>query len=399
MFQKSRHDYNEFFDEESIGEENKMIKKTRPKKICSVCGLTTNYEFGEFSHSSGPKLKCKFCNQFSPPSFKGKDIFIKNVALKKNEQIGVSVSGGKDSIFAWSFLVDCFGPDKVLAFNHYKTGLVHPIALNNMKMAEKILKSKLTIVNDDCMFPRFKKNLGIFLDNPLPSLVRVVMCAGCRYGITEALYLKGSEFGVKKFVTGASYLELAPFKEELLNKNGQDNSEIRLMENLDMNPKYNFSENIFRILRDHSLKYKGGISNRDSDYTNYKGYKLFDLDTYIPNDPYEIEKFLVENLNWHRTESSWHFDCKIEAFKNLIYFGLLGYSEIDFKISSLVRHSLLSLDTAIILIEKIRDKMEDSYSNTIVLMKEMDLYSLIPKINRFYESSRFLKNPEKFYRT
>ena len=40
------------------------------------------------------------------------------INLQEGEKFGVTVSGGKDSLYAWYKLVEYFGPEKVVAFNH-----------------------------------------------------------------------------------------------------------------------------------------------------------------------------------------------------------------------------------------------------------------------------------------
>ena len=120
------------------------------------------------------------------------------------------------------------------------------------------------------MLPRFKKNLEALLKRPSPEMVRVALCAGCRYGISEALYVKGSEMGIRKYVSAASYLELAPFKEELLAERGWGDETRGLLQGLKVNDDYNFGDNLVYILRDHQYKYKGKLSSEANRVTNFK---------------------------------------------------------------------------------------------------------------------------------
>ena len=96
--------------------------------------------------------------------------------------------------------------------------------------------------------------------------------------------------------------------------------------------KLNFGDNLVYILRDHQYKYKGKLSSEANRVTSFKGYQLFDLDKYMPNNPQQIEQFVIKNLDWKRPERSWHYDCLVEEMKDVFYYGLLGYTESDFKV-------------------------------------------------------------------
>lgn len=107
-------------------------------------------------------------------------------------------------------LCDIFGSENIIAFNHHKSGLVHPFAYENLLNASRILKSKLIIVEDNDFIIRFRKKLEAFVKKTDSAMTRVVLCAGCRYGITGNLYwLADEKYKIKKFVNAASYLELA----------------------------------------------------------------------------------------------------------------------------------------------------------------------------------------------
>ena len=117
-------------------------------------------------------------------------------------------------------------------------------------------------------------------------MVRVALCTGCRYGITGELYETAySKYKMTQFVSAASYLELAPFKGELLKGKGNGNSKQGLIRGLAENVNYNFLHNIEVILRDDNLEYKA--QNRN--------YHLFDFDNYLPNDSQKYEKAVKEN--------------------------------------------------------------------------------------------------------
>lgn len=359
---------------------------------CERCILPENYRFGDFRETNG-EVTCKFCRDFEEPKFKGEEEFIKDVDLQEGEKIGVTVSGGKDSLFAWYFLVKLFGAENVVAFNHKKTGLVHPAAVRNLKRAQEILKTELIFIEDEGMLERFKKNLEALLNNPQPEMVRVALCTGCRFGITEALYTKGAELGIKKYISAASYLELAPFKEELLAEKGNGDDTQGLLDGLMENSCYNFADNLNYILRDHHYKYKGNMSSNSKKVNLFKGFQLFDLDKYMPNNPQQIEEFVIEHLGWERPERSWHFDCIVEEMKDVFYYGLLGYTETDFKLSAMVRHKLMTRDEAIRQIEIVRTMLRNSFPQTEAFLRDLGLENLLGKMANFYKNSPYLASP------
>jgi len=105
---------------------------------CDFCVIPFNYASASFKLINDHKI-CNFCHNFKTPSFLGEDKLIEDLDLKNNEKIGVTVSGGKDSLYMWLWLVNKLGKDKVIAFNHHKIGLVHPIAKRNLEKAKKIV--------------------------------------------------------------------------------------------------------------------------------------------------------------------------------------------------------------------------------------------------------------------
>ena len=151
---------------------------------CAACGLPAAYQGAEIDE----KGRCRFCRSFEKREFPGADRLKEDVALGEGEKLGVTVSGGKDSVFMWSVLSELFGGQNVTAFMHYKPGITSPVALENVRKASEILGSETVIITDEKAYERFRANLGLLMMHPKPELVRVLLCAGCRYGITGMLY-------------------------------------------------------------------------------------------------------------------------------------------------------------------------------------------------------------------
>ena len=218
----------------------------------------------------------------------------------------------------------------------------------------------------------------------------VALCAGCRYGITGNLYrLADEKYKIKKFVSAASYLELAPFKAELLKEKGNGNNKYGLLKGLIENEKYNFDDNIEIILNDDDLAYKSISNGKKTISHEFKNYKLFDLDDYIENNPDEYEKAVTERLSWKRPEKSWHFDCIIEEFKDFFYYGTLGYTENEFKLSQMIRYNLISRDDALKEIYHYRNKMKNSLKTILQLLDELHLSYLNDEFIQFFKNSKY----------
>ncbi len=383
--------YSEFFIEEDT---KCSSNEAELKQRCCKCILPYNYKFAEFGVEKSDRT-CKYCREFEAKELLGIDQFVKDINLGDKERIGVTVSGGKDSIFAWNLLTQLFGKDRVVAFSHIKEGLTHPIAIENIENANKILNTELVLQKDSFMIKRFKKNLEILLKKPNPAIVRVGLCVGCRYGITENLYKLGREMEITKFVSGASYLELAPFKEELLVE-GSINNDAKegLLRYLEDYPEFDYDDNLQLILRDQDFKYKGSISKENKKKTIFNGYELYDIDNYLENNPQQIEEYVVSHLQWKRPKISWHFDCVVERIKEVFYFGLLGYSEADFKLSAMVRYGLITRDNALKQVGMVQYDLKNSYKSTVEMFKKMQLDYLINDLKSFYFNSQYLNNPD-----
>src|SRR3990167_3848798 len=72
---------------------------------CDKCVLPAGYAGADFVEEKSGKTICNFCKDHVEPIFLGEDQFIYDLGLQEGEQIGVTVSGGKDSMYAWMWLV------------------------------------------------------------------------------------------------------------------------------------------------------------------------------------------------------------------------------------------------------------------------------------------------------
>ena len=355
---------------------------------CAKCGLTGSYRSLDL-HGG----ECKFCRNFQKRSFPGENRLLKDLDLQPDEKIGVTVSGGKDSIYMWGVLTELLGADHILALTYYRPYITSEVALDNVKKTKNILGTDLLICTDTDAYARFRRNLEILLEDPKPEAVRVLLCAGCRFGITERLYREGQKRNVRKFFSGASYLELAPFKEELIEARSPRRNSDEGLERIIMDyPSMDYGDNLEIIRRDHHYKYKSNETERGQLKVGSE-IRLFDFDDYFENDPDRIERIVMQKYGWQKTDRSWHFDCPIEDIKDVFYYGLLGYTEMDFRTAAMVRYDLLTKEQAHRIIAAEADKLANSYPKMVRILKRHQLEHRMPQLDALYRESPWLIFP------
>ena len=356
---------------------------------CPICGLPGVYEFGEIRDGS-----CKFCRGFKKKNFLGEERLVQDLDLQEGERIGIALSGGKDSCFMAGKLVDLLGAGKVSAFFFYKPGITSEVARKNVHKVVDKLGIELVTSTDERACARFRKNLGILLRNPDPALVRVALCVGCRYGITENLYRLGEKRGITKYISGASYLELAPFKEELLMKRSAGQNIDEGFESLIMGcPELNYGDNLALIRRDQKYKYKNNDTMNNNFGASYR-YRLFDFDNYFENIPEKVEREVKERFGWEKTDRSWHFDCIIEDFKDIFYFGSLGYTELDFKLAAMVRYGLITREEALEAARRQAQSIMYSFPAMKSRLTRMGLSYYVEDLAKLYQNLTYLAYEE-----
>ncbi len=326
------------------------ISKTRQKEVaigCDKCVLPKEYAGASFGKQANLSAVCNFCSEFRKREFLGEEQLHRDLDLATDEKVGVTVSGGKDSAFAWGWLVEKLGPEKVVALHHYKAGLRHPLARENLAQIAK--RTRLIELVDREFLPRFRENLRALLRRPDPAMVRVALCAGCRAGITVDLFRKlaDEDYSITKVVNAASYLELAPFKAALMNEKGEGDETRGLVQGLVENELYEHKGNLLTVLKDAGLCHESSF-HKEAGKNLSRGISYFDFFDYFENDPLVTRQYVQAELDYELPSGDdWHFDCLVEMFKDLFYYGLLGYTETDFHLAEQVRYELLPREEAI----------------------------------------------------
>lgn len=333
---------------------------------CTNCGLLLIYP-----ESYNGTSTCNYCNKFNRKTFKGESALIQK--LDSESLFAVTVSGGKDSLYVWNWAVSTFGPEKVIAFNHHKTNAVDPLAIQNIASASKILNSKVVYINDDTFFPRFLRNLKTYIHNPNPAILRAVICAGCRFGISHLIFEECKKYDIQKVVNGSSYLELAPFKGHAMKSLGNGNETRGLLNGLSACDDYLTQDNLSTIIQDHFNCHAAHLSNKK----NIDGIEYIDFFDYLENKPNEIRETAISKLDWkHPDNQTWHFDCVVENFKQLFYYLAYGYTELDYKYSEMVRYGLLTRDDAI---RQLNLQIENMIFNVPQLRRQLIEWNVDPE--------------------
>jgi hypothetical protein len=358
---------------------------------CDTCVLPVGYAGAAFV-TDGRSTRCSFCLAHRAPSLNRRPL-ADALDPSTTEKIGVTVSGGRDSLYVWWWLVRQFGSGRVVAFNHRKVGLSHPFADRNLHRAQAILKTDLVQVDDHLAKDRFHRNLATFLLKPDPAMLRVALCAGCRFGISGRLFLEAQQRGIAKIVNGASDLELVPFKGALLAQKGDGSEKVGLLRGLSENPGYLEGDSPVAILLDDLHCHVASLANEQA-LPLYPTIQYFDFYRHIAVDPAEVESTVVQELDWQAPEDDkWHFDCYIGAVKNFLYYALLGYSEEDSYLSALTRHGLITRTEASARLEKARERLR-RMGPIATLLQDLGMEEIIPALTDLAGSSPFLYTKE-----
>lgn len=357
-----------------------MFKLFSEMVFCTKCVLSEDYESVKINQETHD---CNYCRNLEPIHFLGKQSLIEKINFKHGEKIGVTTSGGSDSLFVLHELVQLYGAKNIVAFNHFKKDLVHPIATSNICNAVDRLGCDLEIVEDKIFIENFKKSLFQFLHKPVSPMLSVLICNGCRTGITEALIRRGvNSHKIYKYIHGASYLEDAPHKEALRKKLGYPDGQLGVEQVLNENEGYPFTS--LEAWNDIKLGNSFVKETLKEKYPNllYLGYFSF-----FPCNPKMQKKLLREKYKWNEPEDDFHFDCSIQPFKELLSFGLLGYTEYDFHLSEQIRHGLISRKVVFKMLEDSKLSICNSLEIILSKMKELNINNETQnKMKEFYEN-------------
>jgi hypothetical protein len=326
-------------------------------KHCSKCILT---ERAVPIGSDGVCLLCRLDD--GTVKYKGEAALVE--LLERQRQVSrsrgskydcmITVSGGKDSMYALYALVKRYGI-RPLAFN-YSQGFVEPQASENLERGVRVLGVDLVRNTDNALQHRYLRHNIMSLSTARPSQRRLVglLCTGCDSGYVDAAMRAAEEHGISLIVQGGCPVE--PFLRGYLT------NDVRLIANsprislileelkeyignpgLFMNPRYPMN------LR-HMCYVKGLLNRFLPQRKSAHAIKRMHYFDYMPwNDEADTAE-LERELGWRRPPGrsvTMRFDCRLHVLVDRFRILYQGFSEKDAIFSAMVRKKMLTREQAL----------------------------------------------------
>jgi hypothetical protein len=326
-------------------------------KRCSKCILT------ERSVPIGSDGLCRMCrSDDGTVKYKGEAPLV--ALLERHRQTArsrgskydcmVTVSGGKDSMYALYALVKRFGI-RPLAFN-YSQGFVEPQASANLERGVRTLGVDLVRNTDNALQHRYLKHNVMKLTAARPSQRRLVelLCTGCDSGYVDAAMRAAEEHHISLIMQGGCPVE--PFLRGYLTDDVRliaDSPRISLLveefkeylgnPGLFMNPRYPMN------LR--HMCYTKALLNQY--VPRRKPASVLERVHYFDYLPWDDEADLAElerELGWRRPPGrsvTMRFDCRLHILVDRFRILYQGFSEKEAIFSSMVRKKMLTREQAL----------------------------------------------------
>jgi hypothetical protein len=199
-------------------------------------------------------------------------------------------------------------------------------------------------------------------------MIKVVLCMGCRFGIYGKMFATGVDQGITKFVEAGSYLERCSFKVDLIKDKGGGSYKEGLLSMFKNHPEYD--REFIEI--DHE-NWKIPRLFEPKGFLGYDSIECFNFFHYFENNPNKTEEHVKQKCSWKKPSRGWHFDCKVESIKDLLYLSLLGYTENDCKLSAMIRYGLIKRPEALDKLNSINSGIMSSKERTLSFMENIGL--------------------------
>ncbi len=154
------------------------------------------------------------------------------------------------------------------------------------------------------------------------------------------------------------------------------------------NPLYDFPGNIEILLHEERHCHAQNLVGKSN---LYPAIDYLDFYEYIPNDPIEIVQELRNELDWEAPEErDWRFDCLVCQFKELCYYGILGYTETDNRISEMIRYGHITREEGLKNLYQARQSVYQNTDSIFQALSTLGIDELEPLIRSFIELSPYL---------
>lgn len=314
-------------------------------KRCSVCVLPETVPFIEFNEEN----ECSYCKGHR--KIKYEDFNELKEKLKKEKNIVVGLSGGRDSSYGLSVLKELLSANFIGV--SFDWGMITDLGRRNQARVSGKLGVEHVWISADINQKRknIKKNLTAWLSKPNLGMVPILMAGDKEW--QKQLFDAAKKKNTNYIVQFQSPFEHTYFKYGFAGVRpifaAKNNSEsflrrlnmiIRLLffysKNFILNPKYlNFS--IFDT-------FKGFFS------FYFKTSQILSLFEYIKYSEAEVNEHLLNKFSWEcdpSTPTSWRIGDGTAPIYNYIYWISAGFTENDFFRSNQIREGQLLRDEAL----------------------------------------------------
>lgn len=361
---------------------------------CCKCILPETMPFIEFDAQG----VCNYCRYYQPIKYYGKDA-LRSLAdsIRSSDNSPdtlVGISGGRDSCYGLHYLKEELGLNPV-AFT-YDWGMVTDLARRNISRLCGTLGVEHILVSADIKKKRsfIRKNVTAWLKKPVLGLIPLFM-AGDKAYFYHANRLK-KEMNIAKIMLCENMLERTDFK---IGFAGIRPAHI--------DPDRHFTLPLGSMLK--LLGFYGGNYLKNPAYFNnslldtfgaYLSYYVIEKDyanlfKYIPWIEDEVIGTLRNTYDWELspdTKSTWRIGDGTASFYNLIYYRVMGFTEIDTFRSNQIREGLLNREDALrISYEENKPRIESVYwycvTNGIDFEGALEKISHIPRLQAKHRES------------
>lgn len=328
-------------------------------KRCKRCYLPSNYAGISFDEEG----VCNYCQkERDEHQYAGIDALRNDINKILSESrnrpydCAVAFSGGRDSSYLLYFAKEVLGL-KVLAVT-LKHDFVTPEAEENINHFVKKIDVDLHIINNSILNEISRSNLRCWSKKPDAAMC-MTFCTGCRYGILNMIPDFVKKQGIPLLLDGDTPYEQADYRTNLFCDSKTPTTASRLFgyaKRLLKNPLYIFNTKGFYYQIIEFFSWRNKQNNRSKIHIIKPFY-------YIEYDE-EVVVSKIKELGWKYNQSfasTWRADCYVNVLRQFFYKRFLGYNDLDFYYSKLLRRNKIQLSEVADLI-----RLQGDYDETLV---------------------------------
>jgi hypothetical protein len=320
---------------------------------CKKCILPANYLNISFDANG----VCSFCNSHTQKTYPGLDKMREDVRaiLKKHPNrkfdCVLGISGGRDSTYLLHILKNVLGLNPLAYFvNH---DFIPEHTRNNVMTIAKKADVKLIVEKSQVLRHCFHKTFKAWKKRPSPATISA-FCMGCKSRVLFTDYKLAIKYKIPLIINGGTPFEYASYKMDLM-KMDPESKKIRSYK---MGYFHQIMKNPSLILDPYIILMQGAeyLTYINFHPTLHRLIRSFYHLSFI--DPYwmytkweekEVMSTIKKEFDWKNfpgMKSTWRGDCYIGPVRQYLYYALLGYSDKDVHLSSLIRDGQITREEA-----------------------------------------------------